>query len=99
MVKADLCTGCGHCVEICPGDLLAIRAEDGIAYLREPRDCWGCMSCVKSCPQGALERRLPFQLAGYGASLKPRVEADRIVWTCRYPNGESEEFVIKTREF
>lgn len=97
-VKAEQCTGCGRCVDICPGDLLALLPQEGKAYLRSARDCWGCMSCVKSCPEGALERRLPFSLAGYGASLRPKVHETHIVWTLRYPNGEVEEFAVKTRE-
>ncbi len=102
-VDVQKCTGCRglkepRCVESCPGDLMALDAVIGKAYIRDPRDCWDCMSCVKLCPHGALETRLPFQLANFGASLRPKVARDRIVWTLTDAAGNTEEFVIKTLE-
>lgn len=91
------CTGCGECVQICPGDLMAIDSRDKKSYIRNPSDCWDCMACVKECPSGALETRLPYQLAAYGARLTPRVEDDRITWTLSDARGLVEEFVIRTR--
>lgn len=99
VVDPGKCTGCGDCVEVCPGDLMTVDPDTGKSSLRRSRDCWGCMSCVKACPRGALERRLPFLLAGYGAGLRAEVRGDRIRWTCRDPAGRIEEFTIKTREF
>jgi len=94
----DKCTGCGKCVEICPGDLLVLNQEKNKSMIRHPEDCWDCMACVKICPYGALETKLPYQLASYKASLKPQVYPDRIVWQLTDLAGNKEEFIIKTLE-
>lgn len=103
IVDTRRCTGCRglkepRCVENCPGDLMALDEATGKAYIRDPRDCWDCMSCVKLCPHGALETRLPFQLANYGGSLRPKMARDRITWILTDPAGNTEEYVIKTVE-
>lgn len=91
--ESSKCNGCGRCVDICPGDLLRID-EKGKSSIRNQADCWDCMACVKSCPQGALETRLPFSLADFGATLKPKIDSDKIRWELTYPDGRSEEFII-----
>jgi len=90
------CTGCGRCVEVCPGDLLALRPTTNRAYLRAARDCWDCMACVKVCPQEALEVKLPFSLADRGAHLRPRRKGKHILWKLTYPDGTVEEFLLPT---
>lgn len=92
------CSGCGKCVEICPGNLLALEEESKGPFIRRPEDCWDCMACVKICPHGALETKLPYQLANYKASLQPLVYPDRIVWQLTDLLGNKEDFVIKTLE-
>jgi adenylylsulfate reductase, subunit B len=92
-IAAEKCTGCGKCVDICPGDLLSL-GPNGKSFLREQGECWDCMACVKSCPAQALETRLPFSLADYGASLKPQITPNEIRWICSYPDGRVEEFVV-----
>ncbi|MGE5582973.1 MAG: 4Fe-4S binding protein [Bacillota bacterium] len=87
------CNGCGKCVDICPGDLLFIN-QSGKSAIRNQAECWDCMACVKTCPAGALETRLPFCLADYGASLKPEVGTEEIRWVCKHPDGEIEVFTI-----
>ena len=87
------CIGCGGCVDICPGDLLRLD-ENGKSSIRNQADCWDCMACVKSCPEGALETRLPFSLADFGATLKPKIYPDRIEWRLTYADGRLEEFNI-----
>ena len=63
------CDGCGHCVDICPSDIMHIDKTYRRAYNIEPNMCWECYSCVKACPQNAIDVR------GYGGSDKPpRVE-------------------------
>lgn len=56
------------------------------------------MVCVKSCPFGAIETRLPFQLAGFGASLKPEVAKDKIVWKLKDADGNTEIFEVLTKK-
>lgn len=89
----EKCTGCGACVDICPGDLLYLN-EEGKSEIRNQAECWDCMACVKSCPAAALETRLPFSLADFGARLIPRVTEQEIHWQCIYPDGRIEEFII-----
>jgi len=42
---------------------------------------------------------LPYQLANYKATLRPKVYKTKIVWTLTNTKGETEEFVVKTKEF
>lgn len=87
------CTGCGRCVDVCPGDLLYLNDEEK-SMIRNQADCWDCMACVKSCPAGALETKLPFSLANFGASLRPEITEKEIHWICNDPDGKTEEFII-----
>src|SRR5262245_3819739 len=41
------CDGCGHCVDICPSDIMHIETTYRRAYNIEPNMCWECYSCVK----------------------------------------------------
>ena len=43
------CDGCGHCVDICPSDIMHIDKTYRRAYNIEPNMCWECFSCVKAC--------------------------------------------------
>jgi adenylylsulfate reductase subunit B len=102
IVDRRKCNGCKgleepKCVRICPGDLMAIDEKTGKSYIREFSDCWDCMACVKACPRGALEVRLPYQIALYGGKLKPKVRKDSILWILKDNRGVEERFVIKTR--
>ena len=51
-VIADLCTGCGDCVPICPVD--AIILENGKATIN-PFICIGCGACIPVCPVEAID--------------------------------------------
>jgi adenylylsulfate reductase subunit B len=59
------CTGCGMCVEICPGDVL--RMADGKPELAYPEECWHCGACMLDCPSGAIDYHvsLPCTLPNY----------------------------------
>jgi adenylylsulfate reductase subunit B len=102
IVDLKRCNGCRQldapqCKKLCPGDLMQLDPEKGKAYINVERDCWDCMVCVKACPMRAIETRLPYQLAFYGASLKPKVKKDMIIWTLKDGEGNVETFEIKTR--
>ncbi len=53
-VDADLCVGCGLCVQTCY--MQAISVEDGRARISEI--CRGCGRCVTACPQDAISMSL-----------------------------------------
>ena len=51
-VDAELCSGCGTCIERCQFDALSIPED--ISEVN-PDLCIGCGVCVITCPEGALE--------------------------------------------
>jgi heterodisulfide reductase subunit A-like polyferredoxin len=50
-VDADLCVGCGVCVDFCQFGALSV--EDGTVAVAAAA-CMGCGVCVSQCAQGAL---------------------------------------------
>lgn len=103
-VKIDLkrCNACRQlaepqCRKHCPGDLMQLNPETQKAYINMEADCWDCMVCVKACPMKAIETKLPYSIAYYGASLKPTIKKDIIIWKLKDINGSEETFEIKTR--
>ena len=60
------CDGCGHCVDICPSDIMHIDENIRRAKNIEPNFCWECYSCVKACllytspsPRDRTRSRMP----------------------------------------
>ena len=64
------CDGCGHCVDICPSDIMHIDETYRRAYNIEPNMCWECYSCVKACPQHAIDVRGYADFAPLGHSVR-----------------------------
>ncbi len=50
-VNAELCTGCGTCVDRCPTE--AVKVADAVASVDLAR-CIGCGLCVPTCPENAM---------------------------------------------
>ena len=50
-VSARSCTGCTHCMTVCPTQ--AIRVQHGLATINEAA-CVDCGMCLKSCPRRAI---------------------------------------------
>ncbi|MCS7254512.1 MAG: 4Fe-4S binding protein [Armatimonadota bacterium] len=88
IIDEIVCTGCRECVEVCPGDLLAINPENGKAFQHSPDDCWHCMACVKVCPANAIELILPYVVALRGARLSVSYGEEEIEWGLHFPSGE-----------
>lgn len=57
LVDRQKCTGCGVCVDICPGDILTI--ENQMAKAVYPDECEYCGSCMMDCPREAIKVVLP----------------------------------------
>lgn len=51
-VDVSRCTGCGACVDVCPGGAMALK--DGKACV-DVEACIGCEACVDACPEGAIQ--------------------------------------------
>ena len=52
IIDQDVCTGCGHCMELCRFN--AISETDG-RFTINPLQCEGCKVCVTFCPAEAIE--------------------------------------------
>lgn len=53
-INAKLCTLCGVCENVCPGDILYI--DGGVQNLvRYGDECSHCDVCRIECPEGAIE--------------------------------------------
>ncbi|MDR3176536.1 MAG: 4Fe-4S binding protein [Desulfovibrio sp.] len=83
-----LCSGCGRCVEVCPGGLLAL-GPDGRARNLSPGECWNCAACVKDCPCGALSLYLAPQIGGGGATMRAARLGAVLRWEIIFPDGRS----------
>ena len=97
------CDGCGHCVDICPSDIMHIDKTYRRAYNIEPNMCWECYSCVKACPQNAIDDRGYADFAPMGHSVRVLREPEKgtISWKLKFRDGTVKEFVspIRTTEW
>lgn len=89
------CDGCGHCVDICPSDIMHIDPTYRRALNIEPNMCWECYSCVKACPQNAIDCRGYADFAPLGHSVRVLREEEKgtISWRIKFRNGTVKDFV------
>ena len=89
------CDGCGHCVDICPSDIMHIDKTHRRAFNIEPNMCWECCACVKACPQNAIDLRGYADFAPMGHSVRVLREEEKgtISWKIRFRNGHEKNFV------
>jgi adenylylsulfate reductase subunit B len=73
-IDQNTCLGCGHCLNVCPGDLITLT-DRNTALINEPERCWSCAACLKSCPHGSLKLFLSPSLGGRGLLLTARLKA------------------------
>ena len=87
------CDGCGHCVDICPSDIMHIDTTTRRAYNIEPNMCWECYSCVKACPQDAIDVRGYADFAPLGHSVRTLREEAKgtISWKIKFRGRQGEE--------
>jgi adenylylsulfate reductase subunit B len=93
------CDGCGHCVDICPSDIMHIDTTYRRAFNIEPNMCWECYACVKACPQFAIDCRGYADFAPLGHSVRVRREEDKatISWKIQFRDGCEKNFVSPIR--
>ena len=93
------CDGCGHCVDICPSDIMHIDTTYRRAYNIEPNMCWECYSCVKACPQNAIDCRGYADFAPLGHSVRVLREEQKgsISWKIKFRDGREKNFVSPIR--
>jgi len=86
------CDGCGHCVDICPSDIMHIDDVTRRAYNIEPNMCWECYSCVKACPMHAIDVRGYADFAPLGHSVRVRRDEEKgvIAWRIIFRNGKKD---------
>jgi NAD-dependent dihydropyrimidine dehydrogenase PreA subunit len=53
-IDAELCNGCGICVDSCPMDVLRMDEKGEKAVIKYPDDCMACCYCERECPQNAI---------------------------------------------
>ena len=89
------CDGCGHCVDICPSDIMHIDKLLRRAVNIEPNFCWECYSCVKACPQNAIDVRGYADFAPMGHKVRVLREEEKgvISWKIKFRNGHMKSFV------
>ena len=89
------CDGCGHCVDICPSDIMHIDKTYRRAYNIEPNMCWECYACVKACPQNAIDVRGYADFAPLGHSVRVLREEEKgtISWKIKFRDGREKNFV------
>jgi len=51
-IDADMCVGCGTCIEVC--QIEAIKMKNEISKVNKRR-CIGCGNCVPRCPEEAIQ--------------------------------------------
>ena len=89
------CDGCGHCVDICPSDIMHIDKLIRRAVNIEPNFCWECYSCVKACPKNAIDVRGYDDFAPMGQKVRVLREEEKgtISWKIKFRNGTVKNFV------
>ncbi len=89
------CDGCGHCVDICPSDIMHIDDKYRRAYNIEPNMCWECYSCVKACPHNAIDVRGYADFAPLGHSVRTIRDEDKgtIAWRVTFRDGRVKNFL------
>ena len=60
VVETNNCTGCGNCVEDCPGYILEMQEDKPIVVY--PKECWHCGCCRLACPTDCITYDFPLSM-------------------------------------
>ena len=96
-IEPSVCTGCGRCIEVCPGNLIK-KDQEGRAVIKRERDCWGCTSCLKECRSGAVRFFLGADIGGRGGVLSVKCRGDARIWTITDAQGVSRQIEVNSRD-
>jgi heterodisulfide reductase subunit A len=92
-VDETLCSGCGHCVEICSFGAISMHRQEGVLDSPQigPLLCTGCGNCIVACPvkaislplnsEGQLLAQIDAALAGASQADRPRILALGCEWS------------------
>jgi len=53
ILKADKCTGCGRCIQVCPHKVFDLK--NGKSEIIDKDGCMECGACAKNCLFNAIE--------------------------------------------
>lgn len=99
-IDENKCVGCAKCVEVCPGNLIKLKNQNGrkTAFIKHERDCWGCTSCIKECSKNAIIFFLASDIGGKGSTMSVHLEGDVNIWTITKPSGEKVSVNVNRKE-
>ncbi|MBK7029699.1 MAG: 4Fe-4S binding protein [Bacteroidales bacterium] len=89
-ISEELCTGCSHCMSVCPTE--AIRVRKGKAILYENR-CVDCGECFKVCPVKAIN--IDHDDFSRISTFKHRIALVPAVFIGQFPENISRELIYR----
>ena len=89
------CDGCGHCVDICPSDIMHIDETIRRAVNIEPNVCGEGDAGGKEGPKKGMDERGYADFAPMGHSVRVLREEEKgtISWKIKFRNGTVKDFV------
>jgi NAD-dependent dihydropyrimidine dehydrogenase PreA subunit len=86
-INADLCMGCGACVDACPPQAICLVADKAVI---RPDLCTACGDCVKVCAPGAITIAEPTAL------MRPAVSAPTTIQVVQQTSQAPGKIVLWT---
>ena len=92
-VYMTACDGCGHCVDICPSDIMHIDPVTR-RQLTLNQTLLGVLLMRKACPQNAIDDRgySDFAPMGHKVRVLRRTRKGVISWRLKFRDGREKNF-------